>query len=64
MNEAEDERMELHNGNLYWPTTESEDIVLERPMKRERYDVLVIGSGMSGVLTAYTLHQDGVDVAV
>lgn len=56
--------MELHNGNLYWPTTESEDIVLQSPVKRDHYDVLVIGAGMSGTLTAYTLQQDGVDFAV
>ncbi|MFN3631639.1 hypothetical protein [Exiguobacterium profundum] len=53
--------MELYNGDLYWPTTESEDVVLERPDKKEHYDVLVIGAGMSGTLTAYTLQQDGVD---
>ncbi|MDT0192957.1 FAD-binding oxidoreductase [Exiguobacterium sp. BG5(2022)] len=56
--------MELYNGDLYWPTTESEDVVLERPDKKEHYDVLVIGAGMSGTLTAYTLQQDGVDFAV
>ncbi|WP_214762603.1 FAD-dependent oxidoreductase [Exiguobacterium sp. s146] len=56
--------MEMHNGNLYWPTTESEQIVLQKPIKKERYDVLVIGAGMSGTLTAYTLHKDGVDFAV
>ena len=27
------------------------------------HDVLVIGAGMSGTLTAYTLHKDGVDFA-
>ncbi|MCC5892308.1 FAD-dependent oxidoreductase [Exiguobacterium sp.] len=56
--------MEMHNGELYWPKTESEQVVLERPKKKERYDVLVIGAGMSGTLTAYTLYQDGVDFAV
>ncbi|MFC4685210.1 FAD-dependent oxidoreductase [Exiguobacterium sp. s149] len=56
--------MEMHNGNLYWPTTESEQIVLQKPIKKERYDVLVIGAGMSGTLTAYTLYKDGVDFAV
>ena len=56
--------MELYNGDLYWPTTEPEDVVLERPDKKEHYDVLVIGAGMSGTLTAYTLQQDGVDFAV
>lgn len=56
--------MEMHNGNLYWPITESEQIVLQKPIKKERYDVLVIGAGMSGTLTAYTLHKDGVDFAV
>ncbi|WP_214756456.1 FAD-dependent oxidoreductase [Exiguobacterium sp. s157] len=56
--------MEMHNGNLYWPTTESEQIVLQKPIKKERYDVLVIGAGMSGTLTAYTLYKDVVDFAV
>ncbi|WP_251126169.1 MULTISPECIES: FAD-dependent oxidoreductase [unclassified Exiguobacterium] len=56
--------MELYNGDLYWPTTESDDVVLKKPEKKEHYDVLVIGAGMSGTLTAYTLQQDGVDFAV
>ncbi len=64
MNEVEADKMEMHNGELYWPKTESEQVVLARPQKKERYDVLVIGAGMSGTLTAYTLHQDGVDFAV
>lgn len=56
--------MEMHNGNLYWPITESEQIVLRKPIQKEQYDVLVIGAGMSGTLTAYTLYKDGVDFAV
>ncbi|WP_214891500.1 FAD-dependent oxidoreductase [Exiguobacterium sp. s142] len=56
--------MEMHNGNLYWPITESEQIVLQKPVQKQQYDVLVIGAGMSGTLTAYTLHKEGVDFAV
>ncbi|TCI32980.1 MULTISPECIES: FAD-binding oxidoreductase [unclassified Exiguobacterium] len=56
--------MEMHNGNLYWPITESEQIVLQKPIQKEQYDVLVIGAGMSGTLTAYTLYKDGIDFAV
>ncbi|TCI76967.1 FAD-binding oxidoreductase [Exiguobacterium sp. SH0S1] len=56
--------MEMHNGNLYWPITESEQIVLQKPIQKEQYDVLVIGAGMSGTLTAYTLYEDGIDFAV
>lgn len=56
--------MDVHSGILYWPITESDHIVLQKPIKKERYDVLVIGAGMSGTLTAYTLHKDGVDFAV
>lgn len=54
----------MHNGNLYWPITESEQIVLQKPIQKEQYDVLVIGAGMSGTLTAYTLYKDGIDFAV
>ncbi|WP_113926905.1 FAD-dependent oxidoreductase [Bacillus sp. P14.5] len=57
--------MELHNGSLYWPTTFSHtERKEENPPADERYDAVVIGAGMSGVLCAYTLVEAGLKVAL
>ncbi|WP_201714176.1 NAD(P)/FAD-dependent oxidoreductase [Rossellomorea arthrocnemi] len=52
--------MELHNGQLFWPTTLSN----KKEDFRKKYDVAIIGGGMSGALCAYSLVQAGLKVAI
>lgn len=47
----------MHNGKLYWP-----DTYLKKTYKDEvdmHYDVVIIGGGMSGALTAYRVAEAG-----
>lgn len=47
----------MHNGNLYWP-----DTYLKKTYDDEidaHYDVVIIGGGMSGALTAYRVAEKG-----
>lgn len=47
--------MKLHTGNLYWPAnTEPISLKIDNNI-REKSDVLVVGSGMSGALASYEL---------
>lgn len=55
----------LHTGELYWTTTEyKEERKNDRKMQATKYDVIVIGGGMSGALSAYTLRKQGLSVAL
>ncbi len=57
--------MNLHTGELYWTTTEyKEERKNDRKMPAAKYDVIVIGGGMSGALSAYTLRKQGLSVAL
>lgn len=57
--------MELHNGSLFWPTTlDGEKAIKGREKKDDHYDVVIVGGGMSGALTAYTLAKEGLHIAV
>lgn len=57
--------MKLHNGTLYWPTTNSIELLVKSPKQpKKQYDVIVIGGGMSGCLTAYKLMKRGLSVAI
>lgn len=55
--------MDLHNGMLYWPTTFVKPSHTN-PTKYEHYDVIIIGAGMSGMLTANALVNEGLRVAI
>lgn len=56
--------MKLHKGNLFWPAN-TEDISLEIHNNFEtNKDVLVVGSGMSGALSAYELSKAGYKVTM
>lgn len=52
--------MDLHNGQLFWPTT----LKNKKEQFETHYDVAIIGGGMSGVLCAYALVQEGLKVAI
>lgn len=56
--------MKLHTGNLYWPShTEAISLDIKNNIT-ENSDVLVVGSGMSGVLAAYELAKNGYKVTL
>ncbi|HEY4622707.1 MAG TPA: FAD-dependent oxidoreductase, partial [Solibacillus sp.] len=55
--------MELHNGMLYWPTTFVKPSHTN-PAIKGHYDVIIIGAGMSGLLTANALMNEGLSVAI
>lgn len=55
--------MNLHNGSLYWPTT-TKPFTPKFIEPLDIYDVVIVGGGMSGSLTALTLAESGLKVAV
>lgn len=56
--------MKLHTGNLYWPAnTEPISLKIDNNI-REKSDVLVVGSGMSGALASYELSKNGYKVTL
>lgn len=55
----------LHTGKLYWSTTEYKgERKNDRKPPAAKYDVIVVGAGMSGALSAYTLKKQGLSVAL
>lgn len=57
--------MDLHNGKLFWDETK-EDFALKAPKLKpqKRYDVIIIGGGMSGALSGYILAKEGLRIAI
>lgn len=56
--------MNLYYGTLYWNTTGATTLRLTQREPASRYDAIVVGGGMSGALTAYTLAAEGLKVAM
>ena len=56
--------MNIHNGLLYWPTTTTSFHLKKQPNALDIYDAVIVGGGMSGALTALTLSEAGLQVAV
>ncbi|WP_144512370.1 FAD-binding oxidoreductase [Bacillus sp. FJAT-22090] len=56
--------MNIHNGTLYWPIT-AVPFKPKHPFeKHDLYDVVIVGAGMSGALTALALVEAGLSVAL
>jgi glycine/D-amino acid oxidase-like deaminating enzyme len=60
----EDSLMDIHNGSLYWPTTYPERGPRTVPERLDSYDIVIVGGGMSGSLSALTLVEAGLSVAI
>lgn len=56
--------MKIHNGSLYWPTTTKPFLPKTTNEKLDLYDVIIVGSGMSGALTALALAESGLKIAI
>lgn len=55
--------MDLHAGRLFWPTTLVKEKHTNPPIK-PHYDAVIVGGGMSGLLTAHALMNEGLTVAL
>ncbi|MFF2755502.1 NAD(P)/FAD-dependent oxidoreductase [Psychrobacillus sp. NPDC058041] len=56
--------MKIHNGSLYWPTTTQPYHPSNNFDKYEVYNVVIVGGGISGSLTALALVEAGLSVAI
>lgn len=56
--------MKIHNGSLYWPTTTKPFEPKNTYEQLDIYDVVIVGSGMSGSLTALALAESDLRVAI
>lgn len=57
--------MQLHIGNLFWPvTTDVPSLRTCESLSEENRDVLVIGGGISGAISAYRLAKEGYKVTL
>ncbi|WP_391202984.1 NAD(P)/FAD-dependent oxidoreductase [Psychrobacillus sp. L4] len=56
--------MKIHNGSLYWPTTIAQFENRTNFDKLDLYDVVIVGGGMSGALTALAIVEAGLTVAI
>lgn len=56
--------MKLHNGNLLWKITAENDIEIKRKNIASHYDVIIVGGGISGSLSAFSLANEGLKVAI
>ena len=56
--------MKIHNGSLYWPTTTKPFTPKTTYERLDIYDVVIVGSGMSGALTALAFAEAGLKIAI
>ena len=56
--------MKLHKGQLFWPANTNDISINIHTDLNDKEDVLVVGSGMSGALSAYELAKAGYDVTL
>lgn len=56
--------MNIHNGSLYWPQTTNPFEPQDVHERLDSYDIVIVGGGMSGSLTAFQFMKAGKSVAV
>lgn len=57
--------MILHTGKLYWPDIYPvKEEAPKKPSKPDQFDVLIVGAGMSGMISAFRLSQAGYRVLI
>ncbi|WP_107949219.1 NAD(P)/FAD-dependent oxidoreductase [Lysinibacillus parviboronicapiens] len=56
--------MKIHSGTLYWPTTIHNELSIIKNPIAPYYEVIIIGGGISGFLTAHACLEAGLKVAL
>ncbi|MEK4404646.1 FAD-dependent oxidoreductase [Sporosarcina sp. FSL K6-6792] len=56
--------MHIHEGSLYWPETMPIPLERKKVEIASHYDVIIVGGGMSGALSALALADKGLSIAV
>lgn len=57
--------MKLHIGNLYWPSiTETKKLNIKKDFLDRENEILIVGGGISGAISAYRLSKEGYNVTL
>ena len=62
--DAETRKDDLRTGKPYWLTTPGTSVPYRADPGRDRFDVIVVGAGISGALTAEALTRQGRSVLI